>query len=78
MSTADLKNRGKKTLSEMFSLIDNVTIDDMKTEGITLRTGNKIIKFEVVSEEVHPIEAEIREEVRLKLAEKMVVSAKRR
>ena len=69
--TEDLRKRGKKTLTEMFSLIDNVTVDDLKTEGITLRTGNKILKLEVVSEEIHPIEDEIREEVRVKLAEKM-------
>lgn len=69
--TEDLRKRGKKTLTEMFSEIDSVGVEDLKTNGVTLRSGNKIIKFEVVSEEIHPIEDEIREEVRIKLAEKM-------
>lgn len=67
----ELKIKGKKTLTEMFSIIDDVTVDDLRTSGITLRTGDKILKLEVVSEEVYPLEDEIKEEIRIKLAEKM-------
>lgn len=67
----NLKTQGQKTLTEIFSYIDNVTMDDLKSEGITLRSGNKIIKFEVVSETVNSYEDEIREEIRQKLKEKM-------
>jgi hypothetical protein len=67
----DLRKAGRKNLKEMFSIVEGVTVDDLKTDGITLRSGDKILKFEVVSEDTISIEDEIRAEVKLKLAEKM-------
>ena len=66
-----LEVRAQEALKNMFIDIDSVNIDNIKLDGITVRSGNKLIKLEVVHETPIEIEDEIREEYRLKLRGKL-------
>jgi len=65
-----LKNMDKKK-EEILGLVDEKIVDSIKTNGISMRIGNKIIKMDLVQEEISSIEDEIREEFREKLVSKM-------
>jgi len=67
----DLNQKAREALKEMFDMVDAVSIDDIKTKGFTIRSGNKLLKLQVVEELQLPVEDEIREEFRQKLREKM-------
>jgi hypothetical protein len=68
---SNLSDTAQRTLTEMFGIVDSVQVDDIQNEGITIRSGNKLLKLQVVSEEPITIEDEIREEFRQKLRTKM-------
>jgi len=68
---SNLSETAQRTLTEMFGIVDSVQVDDIQNEGITIRSGNKLLKLQVVSEEPIAIEDEIREEFRQKLRTKM-------
>jgi hypothetical protein len=66
-----LSEMAQKTLTEMFEIVDGVNVDDIQNEGFTIRSGNKLLKLQVVSEEPITVEDEVREEFRQKLRIKM-------
>ena len=55
----------------MFDDLDGVNVDDIKTNGITIRSGDKLVKLQVVLEEPITVEQEVREEFRQKLSAKL-------
>jgi hypothetical protein len=67
----ELNDKSRRALKDMFETVDTVDVDGIATEGITIRSGNKLLKLEVVAEEEISIEAEIREELKLKLRDKL-------
>lgn len=66
-----VKQNADNALKNMFQDIDSINIDDVKSEGVTIRVGKQIVKLEVVSDSPISIEDEIREEFRLKIKEKL-------
>jgi hypothetical protein len=66
-----LNSRAQAALKDMFNEIDSVNIDEIKLDGITIRAGSKLVRLEVVHEEVIEVEDEIREEYRIKLRGKL-------
>lgn len=67
MASEDIKQRAEKEIKYMFETIDSINIDNIQTEGVTLRAGNKVLKLQVVGENPLSIEDEIREEFRKKI-----------
>ena len=67
----DLSERAQRALNEMFSIVDTVDVDQIKTDGFTIRSGNRLLKMTVALEEELSIEDEIKEEYRLKLRDRM-------
>lgn len=72
-----LNQRAQQALSEMYDMIDSINVDDLKSEGLTIRQGNKLVKLEVVHEEDISIEDEIRHELAGQLSERMEEIKKR-
>ena len=68
---SDLNEKARTALKTMFDTVDTINVDDVTTQGFTIRSGNKLLKMQVVSEEEIPIEQEIREELKLKLRDKL-------
>lgn len=66
-----LEQYKQEKLKELFEDIDGVDVDSIQINGISIRSGDKVLKLQVVSEEPITIEEEIREEYRLKLSEKL-------
>lgn len=56
--------------TDMESALDEISIEEVKTEGMTLRIGGRVCKFELTEEVTLP-EDEIREEYSAKLTEKL-------
>jgi len=67
----DLEKYSKKKLEQMYSEINSVTMDELKTDGLTIRCGTKILKLTATEIEDLSMEQEIREELRQKLTEKL-------
>jgi hypothetical protein len=67
----DLSRTAQRALKEMFEDLDGINVDDIQTDGITIRSGNKLIKLQVALEEPVTVEEEVREEFRQKLATKL-------
>lgn len=67
----DLSRTAQRALKEMFDDLDGINVDDIQSNGITIRSGNKLIKLEVAIEEPITVEEEVREEFRQKLAAKL-------
>lgn len=65
------KRNADSALQNMFNDIDSLNIDDVKSEGITIRVGKQLVKLEVVSDSPISIEDEIREEFRSKIKSKL-------
>jgi hypothetical protein len=68
-----LRQRAEQDIKYMFEQLDNIDVDGIKLDGVTLRMGNRILKL--VLDEDSPAEAEeqIREEFREKIASKLTV-----
>lgn len=65
------KEQLQKQINSDLSSFD---IDDVKTNGITIRAGSKILKFDISEEnDLSTIEEEIRNEYKLKVKEKLNV-----
>ena len=65
------KRNADSALQNMFQDIDSLNIDDVKSEGITIRVGKQLVKLEVVSDSPISVEDEIREEFRSKIKDKL-------
>jgi len=57
----------------IFDQLDSVDVESIKSEGLTIRAGNKLLKFEIVSDGVISVEDEIRDEFKSKLHDKIQV-----
>jgi hypothetical protein len=66
-----LSDRASKALADMFKTLDKVNVDEIKTDGITIRAGKRLVKLQVVLDQEVSIDDEVREEYRLKLREKL-------
>ena len=63
-------NAAENLKQEMESTLDAINIDDVQSEGMTIRIGGKVVKLQV-TEEVSLPEDEIRAEYSAKLTEKL-------
>ena len=63
-----IKRRAEKDIKYMFEQIDQVDVDAVKLDGVTMRLGNKIVRLVVDSESPSDVEDQIKEEYRQKLA----------
>jgi hypothetical protein len=55
------------TMKSIVNAVDNVTVDDLKLDGVQVRIGGKLVNLEVVSQSNISYEEEIRDEYREKL-----------
>lgn len=67
----DIKKRADKDIKEVFGLLDSVDADSLKSDGVTIRSGNRILQLQVVSETPLTVEDEIRNELKQKLHERI-------
>jgi hypothetical protein len=63
----DIDKRVEKDMKFIFGQLDDVTIDNIEVDGLTIRAGTKLLKLEVISSEPISIEEEIRKEYKEKL-----------
>jgi len=68
---ADLSEQASKALQDMYKTLDKINIDEIKTEGITIRSGKRLVKLQVVLDQEISVEDDIREEFRVKLRDKL-------
>lgn len=47
----DLKEKIEKSRNEMFDELNNIDVEGLKSEGISMRIGGRILKFEVTTDE---------------------------
>ena len=66
-----LKKRAKQTISETNGIISELDIDQITTNGITIRCGNRKLELSVIKNEKMSVEDEMKEEFRLKLRERL-------
>jgi RimJ/RimL family protein N-acetyltransferase len=57
----------------MFEQLDNIDVDAVKLDGVTLRMGNRILKLVVDEDSPAEVEDQVREEFREKIASKLTV-----
>jgi len=69
--TDRLRDRAKKATEEMDTVLQQMDVDTIRTEGITIRTGNRILKLTVADDQETTIEDEMREEFREKIRERL-------
>lgn len=66
-----ISEKAEETLSYVYDKIDSLDVDSLKSDGLTIRAGNKVLKFLLESESELQIEDEIRAELRDKLADRL-------
>lgn len=67
----DLERRAERSLRDMEQIIDGVSVEDIRANGMTIRMGGKLVKLEVASVETPSIEDEIRDELRGQLRQRL-------
>jgi hypothetical protein len=67
----NLKNKADKTISETNKIIAELDIDQIVTNGITIRCGNRKLELSVVENEKMSVEDEMKEEFRSKLRDRL-------
>lgn len=68
--TAVAEKKMKDVVESTDKVMSKLTIDDIQSQGLTLRIGGRVVKFEM-TEEVSLPEEEIRKEYAAKLSEKL-------
>lgn len=69
MSTYD---KTKKDIEEIMNIMDGINLDDIKTNGFSIRCGNKVLHLKMVSEKsLEDVENELRNEFAKKLTDKI-------
>ena len=68
-----LRQRAEKDIKYMFEQLDNIDVDAVKLDGVTLRMGNRILKLVVDEDSPAEVENQVREEFREKIASKLTV-----
>jgi hypothetical protein len=72
MSFTGLKEAKEETLNSISETLKSLSVDDLKTEGFTIRCGSKVLRMLVdVESDKSSIEDEIREELREKLQSRL-------
>jgi len=69
----DVKREAEKNITEIFGMLNDVDLDVIRSEGISLRAGNKVLKLEVSLDQDLTIEDEIRNELKLKLRDRIKI-----
>lgn len=68
----EVNEKAEKDIQHIFDKLGGLDVDKIKTQGLTIRIGNKVLKFDAISEE-ESIENEIREEFRNILVQKIKI-----
>jgi hypothetical protein len=68
-----IKKEAEKNITDIFNILNEVDLDAIKSEGISLRAGNKIFKLEVSLDQDLAIEDEIRNELKAKLSDRIKI-----
>jgi hypothetical protein len=68
--TAAAEKKQKDVIASVEKTMSTLTLDDIQSQGLTLRIGGKVVKFEMTGETSLP-EDEIRKEYAQKLTEKL-------
>jgi len=63
----ELAERAERDKQIMFDCLDTADIDNIRSDGLTIRVGEKILKLEVQSEQSIPGIEELKDEIRKKL-----------
>ncbi len=68
-----LRQRAERDIKYMFEQLDNIDVDAIELDGVTLRMGNRILRLAI--DEDSPVDAEdqIRQEFKEKIALKLTV-----
>ena len=66
-----LQRRAERDIKYMFEQLESIDVNAIKTEGVTMRIGDRILRLVVDEESPPAIEDQVREEFREKLAEKL-------
>lgn len=66
-----LKKKADDTLKKMYSIIDSADIKNIKTDGITIRNGDRILQLKVVKEKPLDGVEEIKAEIEKKVEERL-------
>ena len=67
----DINNRAKKDIDYMYGELNGIDINKIKSEGVTIRLGDRLVKMEFAEEKSLGIEEEIRNEFREKLTSQL-------
>ena len=70
MKTVDIEKVRESVIKETEEILSGVTMDDVKSQGLTIRFGGKLVKLEVLEEQVTD-DQKIREEIKAQLREKL-------
>lgn len=68
---SDLKRKAKESMNEMENILKEVDVDMIKTEGVSIRAGNRILKLTVSEDQEMTVEDECRNEYREKIATRL-------
>lgn len=71
-----LKRRAERDVKYMFAQLDSIDANKIQLDGVTLRIGNKVMKLVHQEDIPGTTEEEVREEFRVKLAEKLEIIKK--
>ena len=66
-----MKRRSERDINYMFEQLESIDVDAIKTNGVTMRIGDRILRLVADEESPPEMEAQVREEFRGKLAEKL-------
>ena len=70
-TNVDVAKKAEDEIRGIFSLLDGVDVDTIQTDGISMRLGNRVVKFSIDTSASLSIEDEVREEFRGKLRDKL-------
>lgn len=67
-----IKKKEEDIIKDIDGFISDVDLEGIKSEGITIRSGNKLIKFTIDSEsDISSIEDDVRKEMKIKITERL-------
>ena len=68
-----MSSEAEKDINEIMNIINTVDIDDIKSNGIVIKSGNRILKMEVVEENEIDIEEIIKKDLKEQLNKKLEI-----
>jgi hypothetical protein len=67
-----MEDRKEETLEAISDTLNSISVDDLKSDGFTVRSGNKVLKLSVTGEySLDKMEEEIKEEYKEKLSKNL-------